>query len=394
AKAEEERTAVSRQRYADAFEAQTRRTEKPAYQAELAAARESVSGPLEKSDALASRLASSLTALEAVLQQAAPLAAKTAAAAAKLEVVRRENATLRAGPGSALGVRAEALLEQFPPLAQPSPTGRMPGEEKVYPMSAGLRKLRATVQGYHTGQTLRVFRRGLWEADEAASMELRVARIFTRMEARNGSFYPEELGPVRWEVRTIPDTDPREALRGAKGLFVKENVRRGEVLAPYAGRILTEKEYQEKHSFILQLFAHDMYSYRFSKETSHPWKNLGPQGNGNLGHTITSDVDKLVSYIEQPGGDWSNDTAEFSDDHLIIDAFSEGNSMMFANDFRRDPFGDPSSPKVDSWDGAKVDSWDAPGGEGPRPNADFIEVLVKGWPHLAIVVTSDIPAGG
>jgi len=49
--------------------------------------------------------------------------------------------------------------------------------------------------------------------------------------------------------------------------------------------------------------------------------------------------------------------------------------MMFANDFRADPFGDHVSPKVDSRDvSPKVDSWDAPGGEGPRPNADFIEV--------------------
>jgi len=51
---------------------------------------------------------------------------------------------------------------------------------------------------------------------------------------------------------------------------------------------------------------------------------------------------------------------------------------MFANDFRADPFGDHVSPKVDSLDAPKVDSWDAPGGgEGPRPNADFIEVTTR-----------------
>ena len=52
--------------------------------------------------------------------------------------------------------------------------------------------------------------------------------------------------------------------------------------------------------------------------------------------------------------------------------------MLFANDFRADPFGDHVSPKVDSWDVPEVDSWDAPGGgEGPRPNADFIEVSTR-----------------
>jgi hypothetical protein len=220
---------------------------------------------------------------------------------------------------------------------------------------------------------VKVKRRGKWAPEEEEALHARAARMMAKIHARGGAFSPGDMG-VRVEARVIPSADPREGLRGSRGLFAAGPIRRGELIGPYAGRMTTEKEYQEKHPRILQVFMRDSYSYRFSAKSAHPWKRLGPQVAESLGHTFTSDVDKL-------GEDWTSDATKFSDDNLMIDAYSDGCALMFANDFRPDPFNHLCAP------GARD-------GAGPCPNADFMEVDHKGWPHLVIVATEDIPPGG
>jgi hypothetical protein len=172
------------------------------------------------------------------------------------------------------------------------------------------------------------------------------------------------------QVRKIPSDDPRVALRGEFGLFAGRNVKRGEVLGPYAGSLRTEREYAHKYSFVPELFARDAYSYRFSERASHPWTVLGPQGGQVLAHSTTSDSALL-------GECWSKDTSVFSDDHLLVDAYTSGNRFVFVNDYRRNPFKSVDEQKEEEQ-------------ELREPNVSFLEVMYKGWPYVLVVSIADV----
>lgn len=180
--------------------------------------------------------------------------------AKRLAEVEREVAMLRSDAGSGLIHSVSALLANFPQRV--SFESVMPGDIIVHPKNPGIERLKSLVQRNHSGSRLQCVHRQMWTGHEVERLEQRIERILFKLESQSGRAEPIDMDYSGTEVRVIGDDDSRVALRGEFGLFSARNIKRGEVLGPYAGSLRTEREYAHKYSFVPELFARDAYSYR------------------------------------------------------------------------------------------------------------------------------------
>ena len=349
-----------------------------AYKTELAKLRSSLEAvhrqaslPLTAIDHTCAKANAIMDEIVAMLAKCRERGESMAMMAKRVPEMEREVSILRSDAGSSLVYQVRALLKNFPPRV--SFDAVMPGDVRVHDMHPGIQHFKALVQRGHSGARLQCLHSYMWSGLEVEKLEQRVERMILKIEAQGTRSLPIDVDYSVTQVRKIPSDDPRVALRGEFGLFAGRNIKRGEVLGPYAGSLRTEREYAHKYSFVPELFARDAYSYRFSERASHPWTVLGPQGGQVLAHSTTSDSALL-------GECWSKDTSVFSDDHLLVDAYTSGNRFVFVNDYRRNPF-------------KSVDEHKEEEQELREPNVSFLEVMYKGWPYVLVVSISDVAQG-
>jgi hypothetical protein len=165
----------------------------------------------------------------------------------------------------------------------------------------------------------------------------------------------------RVEMFTVPDDDPRVALRGQLGVRVRRDakaIKARTILGPYAAYVCNMTEHE---------------SHKFEPLRGVP---LLPRGKRRILQTQeleglhlqfevvfcnTLDLDVLEGY------------------KLFVDAYGYGGFAAAVND----PVIDPFAPCAKGFASAEVD----------EPNVALTEVLIRGFPFMLHVATRDIPPG-
>lgn len=145
------------------------------------------------------------------------------------------------------------------------------------------------------------------------------------------------------EMRPIPHTDPRKALRGENGLFLAEGfqLKKHTVLGPYVSLVSFESEYFKATSFVERL-EYERYIYAF--QSTDDWR---PHDDKNQPLSV-----------------------------LVGDAHPCGNIFRAINDFRHDPFNSPLGSPLDG-----------------KENCGFVEIKHNGWPFVFVVTYKDVRGG-
>ena len=185
---------------------------------------------------------------------------------------------------------------------------------------------------------------------------------YARPKAKHPPQLPRDLPySDRVEMYTVPDDDPRVALRGQLGVRVRRDaktIKARTVLGPYAAYVCNTTEHE---------------SHKFEPLRGVP---LLPRGKRRI--LQTQELEGLHLQFEV---EFCNtlDLDVLEGYKLFVDAYGYGGFAAAVND----PVIDPFAPCVKGFAPSEVD----------EPNVALTEVLIRGFPFMLHVATRDIPPG-